>query len=333
MAPGYGRRPPVFTNVQELYEKTTMVGEGTYGKVYKAIHKTKNITVALKRVRIEADKEGFPITGIREIKILSSLSHKNVMKLLEIFTEERFVHLVLEYMDHDLTGVFNNPYLKWESQHIKCLLTQLLEGLSYLHSKGVVHRDLKGSNLLLNREGVLKLGDFGLARCLAVPRMDYTNRVITLWYRPPELLLGSTQYGPEIDMWSAGCIMAEMLVKKPLFPGNDEISQLDHIWRLCGTPTKESWKAVTAMPWWSMVRPKEQHPRTLRDHMKRFIVSHGLKLLDSLLQLDPTNRPSASTCLLHPYFTEEYPPACDKSQLPRIEGDWHEYESKQRKKK
>ncbi|KAJ3106250.1 kinase subunit of RNA polymerase II carboxy-terminal domain kinase I [Phlyctochytrium planicorne] len=334
--PGFGVRPAVFTSVDSLYQKTAMVGEGTYGKVYKATHRITNSTVALKKVRIETEKEGFPITGIREIKILTSLRHKNVVQLLDIISDESkgqsFVNLVFEYMDHDLTGVFNNPNLKWEPQHIKCIMTQLFEGLSYMHGKGMVHRDMKGSNLLLNKDGILKLADFGLARMLSVPKIDYTNRVITLWYRPPELLLGSTTYGTEIDMWSSGCIMAEMLLKRPIFPGNDEISQLDNIWRVCGTPTEELWPGVEAMPWWGMMRPKQSFPRSLRDLMKRHIIGDGFKLLDSLLQLDPGRRPSASECLEHPYFSADLPRACLPSELPKVEGDWHEYESKQRKR-
>ncbi|KAJ3215078.1 kinase subunit of RNA polymerase II carboxy-terminal domain kinase I [Dinochytrium kinnereticum] len=176
--------------------------------------------------------------------------------------------------------------------------------------------------------------------------MDYTNRVITLWYRPPELLLGSTAYGTEIDMWSSGCIMAEMLLKKPIFPGNDEISQLDHIWKVCGTPTEESWPGIETMPWWSMMRPKQMSARCLREMMKRFafwicvtylgfirlIVGEGFKLLDSLLQMDPGRRPSALDALNHSYFSDEHPRPCLPSELPKVEGDWHEYESKQRKR-
>ncbi|KAJ3410941.1 kinase subunit of RNA polymerase II carboxy-terminal domain kinase I [Chytridiales sp. JEL 0842] len=334
--PGYGVRPGVYGSVDQLYEKTAMVGEGTYGKVYKAVHRDTGMTVALKRVRIETEREGFPITGLREIKILTSLRHTNVIQLLQIISEEQkgqsYVHLVFEYMDHDLTGVFNNPNLKWEPQHIKCLMQQLFDGLSYLHSKGIVHRDMKGSNLLLNKDGILKLADFGLARSLSPQRMDYTNRVITLWYRPPELLLGSTQYGVEIDLWSAGCIMAEMLLKKPIFPGVDEISQLEQIWKICGTPTEEVWPGVTELPWWAMLRPKQEYPRCLKDITRRLILGEGFKLLDSLLNLNPIHRPTAIDSLHHPYFTSELPEACKPYELPKVEGDWHEYESKQRKK-
>ncbi|ORY42537.1 Pkinase-domain-containing protein, partial [Rhizoclosmatium globosum] len=334
--PALAFRPAVFTSVESLYDKTAMVGEGTYGKVYKAVNKKTKETVALKRVRIETEKEGFPITGVREIKILTSLRHDNVVRLLEIISEETgnacFVHLVFEYMDHDLTGIFNNAQLQWEQKHIKCLMKQLFEGLAYLHDKGIIHRDMKGgSNLLLNNQGILKLADFGLARYMTVPKIEYTNRVITLWYRPPELLLGSTSYTTEIDLWSSGCIMAEMYIRRPLFPGNDEISQLDHIWKTCGVPTEESWPKVSEMPWWNFMRPSKQYPRVLGDNMQRHMIGEALTLLESLLQLDPILRPSAREVLQHLYFYEE-PLPCMPYELPKVEGDWHEYESKLRKK-
>ncbi|KAJ3091884.1 kinase subunit of RNA polymerase II carboxy-terminal domain kinase I, partial [Physocladia obscura] len=328
-------RPPIFTSVDLRYDKTNMVGEGTYGKVYKATHKKTGQVVALKRVRIETDKEGFPITGIREIKILTQLRHENVVRLLEIVSEERrsacFVYLVFEYMDHDLTGIFNNAQLQWEQQHIKCLMKQLFEGLAYLHEKGIIHRDMKGSNLLLNNDGILKLADFGLARYETIPKIEYTNRVITLWYRPPELLLGSTNYGPEIDLWSSGCIMAEMYIRKPLLPGNDEVSQLEQIWKLCGVPSEETWAGALYLPWWTFMRPTKVHPRVLKDFMKRYMVGEAMTLLDSLLALDPFSRPTARDVLSHLYFFEQ-PAACRPSELPKVDGDWHEYESKLRKK-
>ncbi|KAI8827769.1 Pkinase-domain-containing protein, partial [Chytriomyces cf. hyalinus JEL632] len=304
-------------------------------KVYKAVNKKTKQVVALKRVRIESEKEGFPITGVREIRILTSLRHENVVRLIEIISEEFhnscFVHLVLEYMDHDLTGVFNNSVLQWEQKHVKCLTKQMFEGLSYLHKKGIIHRDMKGSNLLLNKDGVLKLADFGLARYMTIPKIEYTNRVITLWYRPPELLMGSTSYNTEIDLWSAGCIMAEMYLKKPLFPGNDEISQLDQIWKLCGTPNETIWPTVATLPWWGFMRPSKTHVSTLTEFMRRHVVGQGVELLDELLQLDPARRPSADNVLAHLYFFEE-PLPCLPSELPKVEGDWHEYESKLRRK-
>lgn len=197
--------------------------------------------------------------------------------------------MVFEYMDHDLTGILSQSQFIFSDAHLKSLCEQMLAGLAYLHHKGIIHRDIKGSNILINNRGELKLGDFGLARFYHKRRRsDYTNRVITLWYRPPELLFGTTVYGPEVDMWSAGyvesiyfsgnilltssisrCIMLELFTKKPIFQGNDEIHQLECIFRLLGTPTPERWPGVTNLPWYELVKPKEVIPNHFRDLFRK----------------------------------------------------------------
>lgn len=206
----------------EVYAIVNQVGEGTFGKVYKAKNVITKNFVALKRIRMEAERDGFPVTAMREIKLLQSLSHENIVRLHEMmvangsyfsfpwhtpltFNSLGSVFMVFEYMDHDLTGILSQTQFIFEHAHLKSLCRQMFSGLAYLHQKGVIHRDIKGSNILVNNRGELKLGDFGLARFYQKRRKsDYTNRVITLWYRPPELLLGTTVYGPEVDMWSAG---------------------------------------------------------------------------------------------------------------------------------
>jgi CTD kinase subunit alpha len=199
----------------------SQVGEGTFGKVYKARNTQSGVYVALKRIRMESEKDGFPVTAMREIKLLQSLSHDNVVCLYEMMVSDGNctlscgvpfsdgdlgnVYMVFEYMDHDLTGILSQTQFTFTTAHLKSFCQQMLQGLAYLHHKSVVHRDIKGSNILVNQQGVLKLADFGLARWYQKRRKaDYTNRVITLWYRPPELLFGATVYGPEVDMWSAG---------------------------------------------------------------------------------------------------------------------------------
>ena len=204
------------------------------------------------------------------------------------------VYMVFQYMDHDLTGVLSQTQFMFNDAQLKSLCQQMLAGLSYLHHKGVIHRDIKGSNILVNSRGELKLADFGLARFYQKRRQsDYTNRVITLWYRPPELLFGTTVYGPEVDMWSAGyaigfysyvsdvtddsslgcnnrCIMLELFTKKPVFQGTDEIHQLDVIYRVLGTPTPERWPGVTTMPWYELVKPKDVIPNPFKDLFKKY---------------------------------------------------------------
>ena len=228
----------------ELYKIISQVGEGTFGKVYKAQNTTTKLHVALKRIRMESEKDGFPVTAMREIKLLQSLRHPNIVQLYEMMVSNGeyslciikassplyllgSVYMVFEYMDHDLTGVLSQTQFSFTDAHLKSLCRQMLAGLAYLHHKGVIHRDIKGSNILINNRGELKLGDFGLARFYQKRRCtDYTNRVITLWYRPPELLFGATVYGPEVDMWSAGCVPD---VLEPSSGNQIHVSQVHHV--------------------------------------------------------------------------------------------------------
>ncbi|KAK3817427.1 MAG: Pkinase-domain-containing protein [Benniella sp.] len=303
---------------EDLYERVGQVGEGTYGKVYKARNKQTGEYVALKRIRMEAEKDGFPITAMREIKLLQSLSHRHVVRLMELMVSKGAVYMVFEYMDHDLTGILGHPQLKFGHEHIKCLMKQLLEGLGFLHHKGVLHRDIKGSNLLVNRLGELKLADFGLARLFQKKvKRDYTNRVITLWYRPPELILGATAYGPEVDMWSAGCIMVELFTGKPIFQGHNEITQLEQIWRIMGTPQKESWPDVDQLPWYELVKHVSSETRAprFRESFAKCMTPAALELAEALLSLNPKRRPSAVEALTKfAYFVQEEPAACNPEE-------------------
>jgi len=185
-----------------------------------------------------------------------------------------YVYMVFEYMDHDLAGLLTHPNFTFLASHVKDLLRQMLEGLNYLHHRGIVHRDIKGSNILINASGQLKLADFGLARHYHKRRdnLDYTNRVITLWYRPPELLLGATAYGPAVDIWSIGCIMCEMVTKKALFPGSDEIDQIARIWNIMGSPTIESWPKITQLPWWEFLKPQSPKSEVFHEKFNGYVV-------------------------------------------------------------
>lgn len=317
---------------REAFSIMTQVGEGTFGKVYKARNNTTNAIVALKRVRMEAERDGFPVTAMREIKLLQSLRHDNVVRLHEMMVSNGSVYMVFQYMDHDLTGVLSQTQFTFNDAQLKSLCQQMLAGLKYLHHKGVIHRDIKGSNILVNSHGELKLADFGLARFYQKRRQsDYTNRVITLWYRPPELLFGTTVYGPEVDMWSAGCIMLELFTKKPVFQGTDEIHQLDVIYKVLGTPTLERWPGVTTMPWYELVKPKEVIPNPFRDLFRKWLSPSGLELAEELLHYDPSKRISATQALQHPYFTREQPPPQQPTGLNALEGEWHELETKREK--
>ncbi|CAE6484209.1 unnamed protein product [Rhizoctonia solani] len=329
------RRPPKVPKTASEYQIICQVGEGTFGKVYKARSLANpEARVALKRIRMEGEKDGFPVTAMREIKLLQSLRHENVINLHEMMVSKGNVFMVFEYMDHDLTGVLSQTQFTFTPAHLKSLCAQMLSGLAYLHQKSVIHRDMKGSNILLNNYGELKLGDFGLARFYSKRRRsDYTNRVITLWYRPPELLLGATVYGPEVDMWSAGCIMLELFTTKPAFQGNDEIHQLDAIARVMGTPSIETWPGLTDMPWFELVKPAEPVKSHFRSIFNKYLSPAALDLAESLLAYDPNKRATAAQALQASYFVSEGPPPEKPVGLATIEGEWHEYESKREREK
>ena len=287
----------------------SVVGSGTYGKVFKAIHVYTKELAALKKIRMDGEKDGFPVTAVREIKLLQSLRHENVVKLQEVMVENNDCFMVFEYLSHDLTGLLNHPSFKLEASHKKHLSRQLFEGLQYLHRKGVLHRDIKAANILVSAEGLLKIADFGLARFYNKRgKQDYTNRVITIWYRSPELLLGETQYGPAVDIWSAACVMVEIFTRHAIFPGDGgEINQLDKIYNVLGTPTRSEWPGLVDMAWFELLRPTERKANTFAEKFQERVTPAAFELLQAMFLYDPNKRPTASDVLEHPYFTVEEP--------------------------
>ncbi|KAL8900071.1 MAG: hypothetical protein Q9207_005865 [Kuettlingeria erythrocarpa] len=308
----------------------SVIGSGTYGKVFKAIHVyTKNL-VALKKIRMEGEKDGFPVTAIREIKLLQSLKHENVVQLQEVMVENNDCFMVFEYLSHDLTGLLNHPTFRLEHSHKKHLAKQLFDGLNHLHRRGVLHRDIKAANILISNSGQLKLADFGLARFYSkTGQPDYTNRVITIWYRSPELLLGETQYGPAVDIWSAACVMIEIFTKHAIFPGDGgEINQLDKIYNVLGTPARSEWPGLIDMAWFELLRPLERKHNTFAEKYQDRLTPAAFELLQAMFLYDPAKRPTAADVLEHPYFTTEEPAPQQAVELKDLEGDWHEFESK-----
>lgn len=287
----------------------SVVGSGTYGKVFKAIHVYTKSLVALKKIRMEGERDGFPVTAVREIKLLQSLKHDNVVSLQEVMVEKNDCFMVFEYLSHDLTGLLNHPSFKLDHSHKKHLARQLFEGLDHLHRRGVLHRDIKAANILISSTGQLKLADFGLARFFAKRRqLDYTNRVITIWYRPPELLLGETQYGPAVDIWSAACVMIEIFTKHAIFPGDGgEINQLDKLYNVLGTPTRSEWPGLVDMAWFELLRPTERKPNVFAEKYRERLTPAAFELLQAMFLYDPAKRPTAGDVLEHPYFTTEEP--------------------------
>ncbi|PSR84780.1 Cyclin-dependent kinase [Actinidia chinensis var. chinensis] len=232
------------------FERLNRIDEGTYGVVYRARDVETGEIVALKKVKMEKEREGFPLTSLREINILLSFHHPSIVDVKEVVVGRDLdsIFMVMEYMEHDLKGLMETMKQPYSQSEVKCLMLQLLEGVKYLHDNWVLHRDLKTSNLLLNNKGELKICDFGLARQYGSPLKPYTHLVVTLWYRAPELLLGAKQYSTAIDMWSLGCIMSELLSKEPLFNGKTEFDQLDKIFRILGTPNETIWPGFSKLP-------------------------------------------------------------------------------------
>lgn len=201
------------------YTQGRLIGSGTYAKVYEAYDSETKRVVAMKKIELN-EKEGMPSTALREISILKSTNHKNIIELFQIIHKEDILVLIFEFVEYDL--------LKYVETHgnVVCLIQQLITGIQYLHSRSIIHRDLKPSNILVTKDGVLKIADFGLARAISPMDFSYSSEVVTLWYRAPELLMGSLNYLYEIDIWSLGCIIYEMVTLKPLLPGENKQSQL-----------------------------------------------------------------------------------------------------------
>ncbi|KAJ4021086.1 serine/threonine protein kinase, CMGC, CDC2/CDK sub [Fusarium irregulare] len=307
----------------------SVVGSGTYGKVFKGLNVYTKGMVALKKIRMEGERDGFPVTAVREIKLLQSLRHVNIVNLQEVMVEKNDCFMVFEYLSHDLTGLLNHPTFKLEAAQKKDLAKQMFEGLDYLHTRGVLHRDIKAANILVSNEGVLKIADFGLARFYAKRhQLDYTNRVITIWYRSPELLLGETKYTAAVDVWSAACVMVEIFDRNAIFPGDGtELNQLEKVYNVMGTPSLKEWPGLVEMPWFELMRPTVKKKSIFAEKYREKMSPAAFNLLSAMLHYDPARRPSAAEVLQHTYFTEEEPPARQATELS-THNDWHEFESK-----
>ncbi|KAL3119050.1 hypothetical protein niasHT_003833 [Heterodera trifolii] len=286
----------------ETYRKIVGLGEGTYANVFLGQSLLTGRSVALKEIRLEHE-EGAPCTAIREVSLLRNLKHCNIVTLHDVIHTDNLLTLVFEYVEKDLREYMEQLQQPICLPNIRLFLVQLLRGLAYCHAKRILHRDLKPQNLLISKNGELKLADFGLARAQSVPTKSYTAEVVTLWYRPPDVLLGSTDYSTHIDMWGVGCILFEMLARKPMFPGNKVEDQLDLIYRKLGTPTPQLHPRLCALPAFNC------HPRHLRRHSPRALVCLASRitheradLLQRLLAYEDKNRLSALEAMRHPFL-------------------------------
>jgi serine/threonine protein kinase len=312
------------TSVDEKYQIIAEIGKGTYGKVYKCREQETGTICALKKINILEKLGGFPLNTIREINLLRALHHDNIIGLRAIvtssiskfgFSEESAVYLAFDYCEFDLYGLLYGAESILSIMHVISYIKQMLIALKVCHDNHIVHRDLKPANLFVTRGNVLRLGDFGLARKIAQDRdVCYTSKVITLYYRAPELLLGCQAYGYEVDMWSIGCIIYEMITKQPLFQATlrsgsthvQDSDQCEAIWNICGHPNVTDWPEVKDLPEWALFRIAKPHPDRLKDHLAKTIPSEYADSIDLLLRilvLTPSKRITAEEATLHPFLT------------------------------
>ncbi|XP_065127436.1 cyclin-dependent kinase 11B isoform X6 [Paramisgurnus dabryanus] len=301
----------------EEFQCLNRIEEGTYGVVYRAKDKKTDEIVALKRLKMEKEKEGFPITSLREINTILKAQHPNIVTVREIVVGSNMdkIYIVMNYVEHDLKSLMETmkqPFLPGE---VKTLMIQLLRGTRHLHDNWILHRDLKTSNLLLSHKGILKIGDFGLAREYGSPLKPYTPVVVTLWYRSPDLLLGAKEYSTAVDMWSVGCIFGELLTQKPLFPGKSEIDQINKIFKDLGSPSEKIWPGYSELPAVKKMTFTEYPYNNLRKRFGALLSDQGFDLMNKFLTYCPAKRITADEALKHEYFRES-PLPIEPSMFP-----------------
>lgn len=320
------RMNPLFDGDVDQYFKIEKIGEGTYGKVYKARDEKTLEIVALKQVRCGYDTEEIKLSRIDEIKILSKLKHKNIIELKKAFIDygTNSYYLSFEFMDFDLMEMLEFGKVLSDQTNAN-IMKQILEGINYCHTMKILHRDIKTSNILVNRQGIVKIADFGLAIKSDSPK-PFDNHVVTLWYRSPELLLGEVMYDESIDVWSLGCVLGELFAKDPLFPGNNEDCQMNLITSLCGTPTEDCCPpSFKILPLFKTRAPGIIYKRVLRTEFAH-LPPPALDLLDKMLTMDPYERITVQDALRSPWFKNVNPDEL-LMNLPKINFFYKRFDS------
>ncbi|PWN52827.1 putative KIN28-cyclin-dependent ser/thr protein kinase [Violaceomyces palustris] len=288
--------------IRNTYAKIEKVGEGTYASVFLAKNVKTGQKVAIKKIKVVSNANGMDMTAIREVKFLAELKHCNVIQMLDVFSSgsaNPSLNLVLEFLDTNLEALIKDRDLIFTSADIKSWMAMLCRGLEYCHRHWCLHRDLKPNNLLISPEGELKIADFGLARECGDPGARMTHQVITRWYRPPELLLGARSYSTAVDMWSVGCIFAELMLRTPYLPGESDADQLTTIFKALGTPSEKDWPQHKSLP--DSVQ-FEQYPRQPLGYLFSAASPEALDFLAKCLLYDPLKRLGANEALHHPYM-------------------------------
>jgi len=286
--------------------KLERLGEGTYGTVFKVRNKKTGDLSAMKQIKLQGEDEGIPSSAVREISLLKSISHTNIIRIKHIIPADGKLYLLFELMSQDLRQYMTQRIAAGESfsfEAVKQYAFQIFQGINYCHKRRIFHRDLKPQNILLDDQGGLKLGDFGLARLFGTPISFPSFEISTLWYRAPEILLEFKNYGPGVDIWSVGCIITELIKEEPMFKGSDGRSQLKEIFRVLGTPRESSWPGVSQ----STVYQELSYTVEQETSIEQEVPCQDSVLLDLMKQLFifyPKSRPSAEAALGHPYFAD-----------------------------
>jgi serine/threonine protein kinase len=286
------------------YERQEKLGEGSYGVVYRAIDTLTGQTVALKILKLEdLEEDGVPSTLLREISILKMMNQINIIGLVDVCTSEMPAYLAFEYVETDLARVMALRTRPFRAATVKSYAFQMISAVYYLHSHRIIHRDIKPDNILVSKNGVLKLCDFGMARYVAVPMRPYTKGVVTLWYKAPELILGGF-YELSIDMWSIGCILYEMITYSPLFPGDGQFDQMMRILAVLGTPSESEFPGFHQKFFDNMGIEIPDRPGMDIGAMMGGADPLLIDVVVRMLRFDPMKRISAKEALCHPYFDD-----------------------------
>ena len=291
--------------IADRYQIISKLGEGAYGNVFLAEDlKNKNMKVAVKQLKSSSVEEGVPISSLREISLLKELSHVNIVKLMDVVHLQNNIVLVFEYVETDLKIMLKkNKNKGLEPKLYKSFLYQLLKGIQHIHRMKILHRDIKSENLLISKDNKLKITDFGLARGYGLPIKNFRNDVVSLWYRAPDILLGNENYERSVDMWSVGCIFAEMVLGNILFKGYSEKEQVRKIFEILGTPTEKTYPMYMEYSEWKKETWEVYHPQDLKKFLPT-LSDDGLDLLKKLLELDPEKRILSADALQHPFFKD-----------------------------
>lgn len=312
------------TTLEGRYRISQYIGGGVFGSVWKAQDLNTNDWVAVKVIRQDDDYEGMQPSVIREISLLRGFEHDNVVRLLDVILPQdgNEFQLVFEFIDMDLGRVMQQVRHNQKQLPLEFIVhytRDLLEGIHACHIRLILHRDLKPHNLLIGPRG-LKIADFGLARVMAAQARTYTVEVVTLWYRAPELLLGATKYGNEVDLWSAGCIVAEMALTKPLFSGTSEIDTIFKIFQLLGTPREDTYPGITSLDHWQPTFPQWKGQSVAPIITRRpELGEEGRLLLCGLLEMHPPSRLSARRAKMHPFCSLQRQPQYGYASAPGVE--------------